>query len=264
MLEEEVLDEVSCLTVVLRIHGHLAEEVLHVGALDDERSETVPKVIESEKRLCTSLTALILRSYEASSELDCVWEIFLDELLCEMEHMSCCQERLVVLVELDVSTKNITISSKNLLSFRIPHDELLVWVLHSVEFVDIHLETASAAGVAECDLTQTRDLPHYVWRVVVVDHVDLVFALIRVSELFRWSQLCLKQVYADGSNNWFHGKILKFVHVFSYFLCPFMVCLRPVKAAYGYRLAYSDLIFPSLALVHLVWKEHHCKIEFQS
>ena len=70
MLEEEVLDKVAGLTVVFRIHCHLAEEILHVRSLDTQRTETVPEVIKSEKSLCTGLAALIFRSDEASAELN--------------------------------------------------------------------------------------------------------------------------------------------------------------------------------------------------
>ena len=38
------------------------------------------EVVEREKCLCTSLAALIFRSYEASSKLNGIWKILIDEL----------------------------------------------------------------------------------------------------------------------------------------------------------------------------------------
>ena len=81
MLEEEVLDKVSCLTVVFRIHRHLSEEVLHFRLHDRQRSKAVPKIVQSEKGLHAGLTALIFGSDEASSQLDRVWKVFLQEFL---------------------------------------------------------------------------------------------------------------------------------------------------------------------------------------
>ena len=76
-----MLDKVPRLTVVFRIHRHLSEEILHFRLHDRQRSKTVPKIVQSEKGLHAGLTALIFGSDEASSQLDRVWKVFLQEFL---------------------------------------------------------------------------------------------------------------------------------------------------------------------------------------
>ena len=67
MLEKEMLYQVACLAVVVRIHRHLAEEIFHVRLFDDEGSESVPKIVKGEQCLCSGLPALIFGSHETSS-----------------------------------------------------------------------------------------------------------------------------------------------------------------------------------------------------
>ena len=126
-----------------------------------------------------------------------------------MEHVCCREERLPVLVQLDVTSQDISVSSEDLFSFRIPYDELLIWVLHCVELIDVHLQSASASGITECYLAKTCDLSHDIWRIMMIDHIYLVSALVCVSQLLGWCKLRLEQLYANGSNDrLFHGSIL--------------------------------------------------------
>ena len=60
-----------------------------------------------------------------------------------MEHVRSRKKRLSVLVQFDVRSEDISVSSEDLFRIRIPDDELLVWVFHCVELVDIHRESAS-------------------------------------------------------------------------------------------------------------------------
>ena len=81
MLEKEVLDKVSCLPVVFRIHRHLTEEILHVRTLYRKGSKTVPEIVKSEKCLCACLAALVFRRNETSAQLNGVRKILVDEFL---------------------------------------------------------------------------------------------------------------------------------------------------------------------------------------
>ena len=106
-----------------------------------------------------------------------------------MEHVCCRQKRLPVLVKLDVTSEDVSVSSEYLFSVRVPYYELLVWVLHGVELVDVNGEAASSAGIAECLLAETAYFFHDIRGVMMIDHIDLVVALVGVSQLFRWCQL---------------------------------------------------------------------------
>ena len=68
MLLEEIQNHVASTADIRRIHRHLAEEILHVRLDDGERSESVPKVVKSEKTLGTTARALILERHERTSE----------------------------------------------------------------------------------------------------------------------------------------------------------------------------------------------------
>ena len=79
-----------------------------------------------------------------------------------MEHMGCRQYRLSVFSELYVGSQNVTVSAKNPFCFRIPYDELLIRVVHRVEFIDVHRKTASSAGISEGFFTETAYFPHHI------------------------------------------------------------------------------------------------------
>ena len=62
ILLEEVQDEVATASVVRRVHGHLAEEVAHVGFDDGDCSDAVPKVVEREDGFDAGACTLVFYS----------------------------------------------------------------------------------------------------------------------------------------------------------------------------------------------------------
>lgn len=72
----------------------------------------------------------------------------------------------------------IAITARDLLVFGIPNEQLLVRHLAGIVLVDIHFLARAAARRPERKLAQPPDLEHHIGRVVVVDDIDLVVAVI--------------------------------------------------------------------------------------
>ena len=214
VLLEEVENHVAAAAYVRRVHGHLAEEVLHVGLDDGERTESVPQVVECEEALRSAACALVLERDEGATQLDGVGHVVVDELLGEVEHVACGELRLAVLVEFPVGAEHVAVAADDLLCLGVPHDELLVAVRAGVELVDVHRLAGAAACLAECYLAQTAYLAHHVRRVVCRDDVYLVVALVSHAELTLGSEFASEQLFADGFYDWFFHCLL-----FSCFLC---------------------------------------------
>ena len=51
MLLQEIENHVASLTDVAGVHGHLSEEIAHVGHDDRQCSQSVPQVVEGEEAL---------------------------------------------------------------------------------------------------------------------------------------------------------------------------------------------------------------------
>ena len=100
-----------------------------------------------------------------------------------MEHVTCGKNGLTVLVDVDVLAKDIPIATNNLLGFGIPHDKLLVAVVHSVEFIKVESLARSTSGFTEYDLPKSSNLIKGVGRIVSVDNINLVMTAVGHSEL---------------------------------------------------------------------------------
>ena len=72
------------------------------------------------------------------------------------------QHRLPVLVERHVGTIYKTVSSQNLLVFRIPNDELAVGNLHGVVWVNIGFQPRSTAVMTKGNFPKPPHLSHQV------------------------------------------------------------------------------------------------------
>ena len=201
MLFEEVQNHVTSLTDVRGIHGHLAEEILDVGAYDGERSEAVPQVVEGEKALCAHLGALVCRGDERASKLYRPRKILAHELLREVEHVARGEHGLAVGVDVGVTSQEITVAADDFLLFRIPHDKLLVAVVARVELVQIHALSAAASGLAECDFAQPAYFLEHVWRVVRRNYVYFIVALVCHAQLAVRRKLAFKQLFVYRTDN---------------------------------------------------------------
>ena len=100
-----------------------------------------------------------------------------------MEHMTCSQNRLTLFIIIPVSTKQISIATNNLLSLRIPYDKLLVTIVTSIEFIDIHILSRASTSFAECNLTKSAYLLHHIRSIVSCDYIYLIMTLVSHTEL---------------------------------------------------------------------------------
>ena len=110
-----------------------------------------------------------------------------------MEHVACCQYGLSLFVKLYVRPEQITIASYNLLLLRVPYYQLFIAVLTSVELVQIDFFTSTSTGFAEDYFTQSANLTKYIGRIVGINYIYFVVALVCHSQLTFWRQLALQQ-----------------------------------------------------------------------
>ena len=61
-----------------------------------------------------------------------------------MKHVGSSQNRRPFLIKAHICPEQIPISPQNFFRFRIPYDQLLIWVFHRVVFVDIHRQARSS------------------------------------------------------------------------------------------------------------------------
>ena len=118
-----------------------------------------------------------------------------------MEHVSRSKYGLPVFVKFNVSSKQITVSADNLLSLGVPHDKLLVAVVHRVKLVDVHALACAAACLAERNLAQTSNFLHNVGRVVSRYNINLIVTLVSHSELTLRRKLTFKQFFVNRLDN---------------------------------------------------------------
>ena len=59
---KEIQNHVAAVGIVARIHGHLTEEITHVGIYYRQRAETVPEIVEGIQCLYAYACSLIFKS----------------------------------------------------------------------------------------------------------------------------------------------------------------------------------------------------------
>ena len=118
-----------------------------------------------------------------------------------MEHVARGQYRLSLFIHIPSRSFQITIAADNLLCFRIPDNQLLVTVVTSVEFIDIHILAGTTASLTENDLTESAYLLHHVWRIMGCYHIYLVMTLISHTQLAGWCQFTLEDLFGNWLDN---------------------------------------------------------------
>ena len=121
-----------------------------------------------------------------------------------MKHVGSSQDRSAFLIETHIRSKQIPIAAQYFFCFRIPYDQLLIWMFHSVIFIYIHRQPRSSTGSTKSDFTQTTDFPHYIGCILISNNINLIITFIRHSQAFVFRQLRLQQLFAYRFNNLFH------------------------------------------------------------
>ena len=195
MLLEEKENHISASAVVRRVHRHLSEEILDVRHDDGERAKSVPEVVESEYSLVAGACRLVFEADKGSSQLNGVGHVFLHELVAELEHMSCSQERFSVFVHLDVRTEQISVSTDDFLVLGVPYDKLLVRVVHGVELVEVERFSRAPSGSPEYDFTQSSDFADHIWGILPSADVYLIIASVRSPQFLVLGELRFQEFH---------------------------------------------------------------------
>ena len=112
------------------------------------------------------------------------------------------KQRLAVGTKLPVRSEQIAVATDYLLSFGIPHDELLIAVVARIKLVDIQRLAGTTSRLAERYLTQTTYLTHNVRGVVRCYDIYLVVALVSHTKLTLRSEFALEQFLAYWCYYW--------------------------------------------------------------
>ena len=141
-----------------------------------------------------------------------------------MEHVAGGKNGLTFLVKLDVGTQNVAITANDFFRFGIPHDELLVGILHRVENVEVTIQPRTTTCCTEGYLTETTNFTHHIGGILPCDNIDLVVALAGHAQTPLIGEFRFEHLFGNRCNNFcFH--ILYFL-----VLCPYWLAFRYAEA----------------------------------
>ena len=204
MFPQEVQNHVAPLADVIGIHGHLPEEIFHVGHDDRQRAKSVPQVVEGKQSLAVGTCRLVLHGDKRASQLYGGRHILFQELFREVEHVRRGKHGRPFLVVAHVSAQDVPVAAQDFLRLGIPHNQLLARVGHQVKLVDVHRLARSPACGAESNLAQASYLPHRVGGIVRRDDVYLVVAAVGHAQAPVLSQFRLQGLFAYRCYDIFH------------------------------------------------------------
>ena len=131
-------NHITATTMVARIHGHLAKEILHIRHNHGQRSQPIPQIIQSEQSFASGTGRLIFKRNKRTPQLNCLRQVFFNKSIRKMKHVGSSQNWRAFFIKTHVRTKQIPVTAQNFFRFRIPYDQLLVGVFHRVVFINIH------------------------------------------------------------------------------------------------------------------------------
>ena len=146
-----------------------------------ECTKTVPQIVEGINCARTGQSRLVLEGNKRAAQLYGVRQIFVDKSLRELKHVGGCNLRHPIL-HLNLVAKDKTVCSHYHLVLRVPYQQLLARLVHCVELIDIATKPSATSGMAECNLAQTAYLAHHIRRIVGIYNVNLVAALVGVTQ----------------------------------------------------------------------------------
>ena len=177
----------------------LPKKVAHVRIVHDQRSQSVPQVVERVKPFRVAARALVMRLYERPSQFDRVGQVFLAEFVRETKIVFRRHAFRMRRMRNDEA-----VSADDLLLFRIPDDQLPVSFRIEVVFVDVRVGSRAASAVAERHFPEPSDFPHYVRAVAGCDDVYFIVSVIGRAQKAFPGQFCFYQIGRDGVDQWFH------------------------------------------------------------
>ena len=80
-------NHITATTVIAWIHGHFSKEIFHIRHNYSQRSQSIPQVIQGKQTFASGTGRLIFKRNERTSQLNCLWQIFLNKGIREMKHM---------------------------------------------------------------------------------------------------------------------------------------------------------------------------------
>ena len=121
-----------------------------------------------------------------------------------MEHVGCRQDGLSRFIEARFRAQQVAIAAENGFCLGIPDDELLVGILHGVEFIKVQSLAGATTSSAEGYLAQTTNLAEHVGSVLPCDDIHFVVALVGESQTLVLGELAHQDVNGNRGNDLFH------------------------------------------------------------
>ena len=208
---QEIENHVACHAVIAGVHGELAEEVAHRRLDDNNGAKSVPEIVERKDSFPAAQCTLVLHSDETTAQFNGPGSVVAHEAFGEAEHVARGKDGLSVGGYLPILAQDVTVSANYFFCLRVPHEDLLVAVFASVEFIQVETFACAAACCTECYLAQTADFAHHMRRILPCDNINFIAALVGHAQPFVRCEFSLQHLCRDGICDLFH--YLVFFHI---------------------------------------------------
>ena len=192
IVAQEPNQRIACHGLVGGVHGHLAEKVFCLGVQHDERSETVPQIIQRIEALGV-LPGLVGGLHERAAQFDGAGQEAPPELLAETEIVF---GREVARVRGGADDEPI--AAHDFLGRGVPDDKLVVAVAREVFLVDVDFAAGAAPGAAERQFAQAPDFAHQRRAFGCGENIDFVVGFLRIADFALGRQLLQQQGPVHG------------------------------------------------------------------
>ena len=172
--------------------------------VDREGTQTVPQVVEGKEALGSGTRRLVFERNERASQLDGARQVFVQELVGEVEEVRGGDAGPALLIGTDVLAQDEAVAAYDLFGIGVPYDKLLAGRVHRIELVDVEGEPGAAAGKTEGDFAQSSYFAHGIGCVVTIDNVYFVSALAGIPHKSVGGQFRLDEFFVNRRDNRFH------------------------------------------------------------
>ena len=106
--------------------------------------------------------------------------------------MCCCNTWLTVLVHPHLTPPKVAVTAYDIITLRIPHNQLLVRYIHRIEFVNVECLTCTATSCTESNLAQTSNLSHNIGSVCCRYYIYFIVTPVCETQASLFSQFSLQ------------------------------------------------------------------------
>src|SRR5574344_1358726 len=147
---------------------------MHVGVINDERSQTIPKVIQREQSQTSVICGLIFRLNKAPSQFNGGLPFVLDEFVGEFKKFGGRSMWVAVFVQRDIFPEDKAVCAYNFICIFIPNDKLFERNFANIKFIDVDCLSCTTSGMTESQFPQTSNFLHHIGCIVAINDVNII------------------------------------------------------------------------------------------